>query len=189
MNFMTADTAYSMYPKATFDKRIALKFGYEWQERTERAYEKYTERGWEFVSDLTWEKVKEITPAIAPDVIRYLDDEYTWRVPLNTKGLEIAGNSTGQTDIKGKARAMPEDEQREADELTASNPFHCNSWTLNRDFNGYSSTMSLGIGYEIYHSKSMEDTYVFAERGLCEAADQLADYLEEYDPARKGGKR
>ena len=181
VNFITADMAYSLYPKATFDKRIALQFGYEWHEATEKAYKKYAERGWEFFSKLTWDKAKEIQPCIVPDTIRYLDDEHTWRVPLDTAGLELDPHPAEKDDSKGKARATPNNDAE------AVNPFYVNSWTLNRDFNGYSSSMALGIGYEVYHSKLMEETYVFAERNFCDAANQLVDYLEEYDPARKKG--
>jgi hypothetical protein len=180
VNFITADMAYSLYPKATFDKRIALQFGYEWHEATEKAYKKYAERGWEFFSKLTWDKAKEIQPCTIPDTIRYLDDEYTWRVPLDTTGLDLYP-SAKKSDSKGKSTASLDDGTETV------NPFYVNSWTLNRDFNGYSSTMTVGIGYEVYHSKSMEETYVFAERNFCDAANQLVDYLEEYDPSRKKG--
>ncbi|TEB35065.1 hypothetical protein FA13DRAFT_1728861 [Coprinellus micaceus] len=161
VNFITADMAYSLYPKATFDKRIALQFGYEWHEATGKAYKKYAERGWEFFSKLTWDKAKEIQPCTIPDTIRYLDDEHTWRVPLDTAGLDLYP-SAKKSDSKGKSYSFSY-------------------------FNGYSSTMTVGIGYEVYHSKSMEETYVFAERNFCDAANQLVDYLEEYDPSRKKG--
>ncbi|RXW17415.1 hypothetical protein EST38_g8442 [Candolleomyces aberdarensis] len=169
MNFIAHDAAYSLYPKATFDKRIAISFGWDSHEATKKALDKYSERGWSFVDDLSYQNVKAVSPAIVPDVERYLDDRDTWILPLDTDGLGV--------DADGSS-------------APSRNPFHCNSWKLKRDFHGYSTQIELGITYEIYHApKHFEHAYLIADRGLREAMDQLIDYLTEQNPSRNENKK
>ncbi|KAF6754383.1 hypothetical protein DFP72DRAFT_898916 [Ephemerocybe angulata] len=154
MNIITHDAAYALYPKATFDKRISLQ-----------AFDKYSERGWSFFTDLTAEGVRSIESSIATDITRYLDDKFTWRLPLDTGGLDL------DEDSKSKTIA-----------------FQCNSWRLNRDFNGFSTQMTLGIAYQVFPSRSLEQTYLVAEKEFGDAIDQMIDYLEVYNPSRRTRK-
>jgi hypothetical protein len=170
MNFITHDAAYSLYPKATFDKRIAVSFGWNTHEATKKALDKYTERGWAFVEDYSYQGVKAISPAIIPDVARYLDDKHTWILPLDVNGLDVEAQDASEP---------------------SRNPFHCNSWKLNRDYTGFSTQIELGISYDrIYYApKHFEHAYLIADRGLGEAMDHLVDYLAEQNRTKNENKK
>ncbi|TFK64408.1 hypothetical protein BDN72DRAFT_861377 [Pluteus cervinus] len=74
MNFITCDSAYSLFPKLTFDHPIAVMIGGR-QDICSKLYAKYEKRGWEFKD--------QIIPAgqPAPSKRRYVGDVYCWIVP------------------------------------------------------------------------------------------------------------
>lgn len=175
MNIITADTAYAFCPKATFDTRTSLGFGGIDEGQLSKAYKKYAERGWTFVKDLTWDKVQEISPSFAPETVRYLDDKYTWRVPLDVEGLQERDHQT--TAIHEGLLPLDVD------------PFVCNSWVLAKCFDGFSTTMDLNMSYFVFRSKYTENTYLVAEEQFCEAMELLDDYTCELGQGERKGMK
>lgn len=89
MNFISFNAAYSLYPIATFEDRCALGMPKaSLGGSTENALDKYVKRGWRiyFVPS----PLISISPDKPPFVLhkeRWVGDEHTWTVPLDTSGL------------------------------------------------------------------------------------------------------
>ncbi|KAH6916768.1 hypothetical protein BKA70DRAFT_1417555 [Coprinopsis sp. MPI-PUGE-AT-0042] len=172
MNFFTHIAAYSMYPSMTFDKRISLALGSETYERTAIAFQKYTSRGWSFPETLDHNSVKNMKGFLIYDTLRNLGDKHTWRVELDTQGLDL-------------------DKSSPFNSFSSANPFHCNTWTLEREYDGWSQEIEFGISYHIYRSPLLEDTYLIEGRSFREALEALEDYAQNVDPSmvNSAGKR
>jgi len=193
MNFITHDAAYSLYPKATFDKRYAFAFDWGSDEATERAYEKYTDRGWTFGHEFSYEDVKTYTPLFGIEVTRYLDDKHTWILPINTDGIypPLQSEKAEYQELNDAAYAAESHRviHFDAGGRLVPHPFHCNSWRLCRDFDGFSKNISMGTEYEVFEDNYFEHTYLIAERGLRDAIEQLEDYLFCFNTSKLEGKK
>jgi hypothetical protein len=80
MNFISYDAAYSMYPAATFDARIATVNG-EMTDKELKAIMKYQTRGWTFSTNLRLHGAK-AKRLFQFDKIRWVGDRHAWRLPL-----------------------------------------------------------------------------------------------------------
>lgn len=97
MNFITHDTAYSLYPRATFDSRLALVCPSHGPPQ-DGAIDKYFKRGWAMIYELPTDPPA--TPATAqlstpeardlaasePSFVpgtRWIDDHHAWVLPLS----------------------------------------------------------------------------------------------------------
>ncbi|TFK26737.1 hypothetical protein FA15DRAFT_636806 [Coprinopsis marcescibilis] len=87
MNFITYEGAYSLYPRATFDDRIAASNA-AITDKELRCLSKYRARGWAIVTDVTilGSKSKDIFRA---GEIRWVLDSHTWRIPLGELDLPV----------------------------------------------------------------------------------------------------
>ena len=188
MNFIAYNAAYSLYPRATFDRRVGIPFAWEASSaglsspvtpdrnkpiRREAAYSKYTDRGWTFVRDMSRKSMDSISAVIAPGVVRFLDDRFTWVVPLGTDGLDLEEPIFPCTPEK--------------------DPFIVNSWIL---WDWYPSGVEgledryesprprgarLGISYRVYQSVDyLRDTYLVADENLRVGVDNLVADARRY---------
>ncbi|TFK30730.1 hypothetical protein FA15DRAFT_629996 [Coprinopsis marcescibilis] len=171
MNFMTHAAAYSLYPIATFDKRISIPFGSEHFESTGKAYKKYTERGYTVPNNLTYSAAKIMNPFLHYEIPRSLNDRYTWRIPLNVEELDLGKESIYDTTESG-------------------NPFQCNSWTLELEFRSYSKVIAFGLSYLIFRSPYFENSYTIPDVEFREVLAQTVDYAENVEePLIEDGDR
>ncbi|KAF8900276.1 hypothetical protein CPB84DRAFT_1815433 [Gymnopilus junonius] len=81
MNVITHDTAYSLYPIATFEQKRALVISTEGSKQ-DTARTKYSERGWDMVERLTYDEVNDPRSAFAPGS-RYVGDSKCWKIPIS----------------------------------------------------------------------------------------------------------
>ena len=79
MNVISCDTAYSLYPLATFEERKALICRPPYDDRTYAAHNKYYDRGWEVREDHDYAEERFILYAQ-----RWIGDKHTWKIPLDT---------------------------------------------------------------------------------------------------------
>ncbi|KAH7924257.1 hypothetical protein BV22DRAFT_1035321 [Leucogyrophana mollusca] len=84
MNVIAFDAAYSLYPKATFNERLALKTREPGEGEHALAMAKYTTRGWTLVS-----KVKPTNKLFMPYSVRTVGDSSTWTIPLDVTGVQL----------------------------------------------------------------------------------------------------
>lgn len=86
INFISYEAAYSMYPAATFDARIATVNGDALTDKELKAITKYQSRGWTFSTNLRLRgnKAKKL---FHYDKTRWVGDRHAWWLPL--KKLDI----------------------------------------------------------------------------------------------------
>ena len=172
MNFITHNMAYSLYPRATFDERVAFKLRSDKIEGTRTAYKKYSERGWNFVI-VPWQYRRlngALEHLMLTDVARSLDDRYTWRVSLNTAGLELDGPSNATH--RESTNDMREQPQLQ-DKL-----FQRNSWTLRSDYDFRPWTrMKNSVEHMILHSERLKQTHCVAREAESEMQDSIEKIL------------
>ncbi len=95
MNAITVDTAISLFPEASFEKNLNLYLGRGRPENCRPALKKYEERGWKLVEELTEDQLN----AAAGDELmfwhgkRWVQDSHTWRLPLDTTGIQFDAQS------------------------------------------------------------------------------------------------
>ena len=88
MNLITYDTAYSLYPRATFEERRTILFGDSKSSSTFTALQKYEDRGWEVVeSSLFTDELRGPVQSVRGDSIRFVNDSTSWIVPLDMIGV------------------------------------------------------------------------------------------------------
>jgi hypothetical protein len=87
MNFLTSDTAYSLYPHATFNLRVALSFA-GLSQSDQDALGKYAERGWSFVSHRFPLNMRDSHQWWYLGRRRRPTDRYAWRIPLVEQSKE-----------------------------------------------------------------------------------------------------
>ncbi|KAG1808339.1 hypothetical protein EV424DRAFT_202534 [Suillus variegatus] len=88
MNFIAFDAAYSLYPVATFEKRDTLSV---WRARPLHDLTvviKYGERGFAWISTLPAGTSPQ-NSAFYPFTDRTVGDRYTWKLPLDTRGVAL----------------------------------------------------------------------------------------------------
>ncbi|KAG0698143.1 hypothetical protein DFH29DRAFT_113876 [Suillus ampliporus] len=88
MNFIAFDAAYSLYPVATFEDRDTLSV---WRARPLHDLTvviKYGERGFAWHSTLP-AGISPQTSPFHPFTDRTVGDQYTWRLPLDTAGVDL----------------------------------------------------------------------------------------------------
>ncbi|KAG1862865.1 hypothetical protein C8R48DRAFT_708701 [Suillus tomentosus] len=88
MNFITFDAAYSLYPVATFEKRETLSV---WRARPLHDLTvviKYGERGFAWISTLP-AGTSPRNSVFYPFTDRTVGDRYTWKLPLDTRGVAL----------------------------------------------------------------------------------------------------
>lgn len=88
MNLITFDSAYSLYPRATFEERRTLAL----HVRTpgeELARSKYVDRGWRLQTDLWPHDERNPKLAFYLGTLRTMGDKLSWVVPLDTTGVDM----------------------------------------------------------------------------------------------------
>lgn len=88
MNFIAFDATYSLYPVATFEKRDTLSV---WRARPLHDLTvviKYGERGFAWISTLPAGTSPQ-NSAFYPFTDRTVGDRYTWKLPLDTRGVAL----------------------------------------------------------------------------------------------------
>lgn len=87
MNFITYDTAYSLYPWATFEERQNLAL-VNTDGPARQCLAKYARRGWSTLANV-WPHSPDITASFFVDVDRHCQDRHAWRLPLNMTGVQV----------------------------------------------------------------------------------------------------
>ncbi|KAK7696092.1 hypothetical protein QCA50_000735 [Cerrena zonata] len=83
MNVISFETAYSLYPKATFEKRQSLVCPGTGRDE-DAALQKYENRGWTMATtDLTWARDLEPCFHIVYHRVRFMGDSFCWTIPLD----------------------------------------------------------------------------------------------------------
>lgn len=90
MNVISYDTAYSLYPRETFEEHRALVCSSPGPSQ-EPALIKYRGRGWTFLEELTARDQYDHRSSFRIGY-RWIDDDKTWIIPLNTERLLIPNN-------------------------------------------------------------------------------------------------
>ncbi|KLO11402.1 hypothetical protein SCHPADRAFT_998949 [Schizopora paradoxa] len=85
MNAITHKAAYSLFPKATFEEKVAL-FTAIRETKHENALQKYIDRGWKLVKFITPE-VQQNPHSSLRYGRRWVSDNKSWVLPLDTTGL------------------------------------------------------------------------------------------------------
>ncbi|THG92457.1 hypothetical protein EW026_g8454 [Hermanssonia centrifuga] len=86
LNLIAWDTAYSLYPHATFERRLSLfLLG---RKRDESAIQKYENRGWKMLYDIPLRDPTHVSPdfTFAP---RWIGDGHSWTIRLPTEGIVL----------------------------------------------------------------------------------------------------
>lgn len=83
MNIISFDTAYALYPRATFEERRSLIC------READGLDKYRARGWKMLYHLTMEERYSHKSSFRIGY-RWIDDNISWIIPLNTDDLLIS---------------------------------------------------------------------------------------------------
>ncbi|OBZ78027.1 NADPH-dependent methylglyoxal reductase GRE2 [Grifola frondosa] len=97
MNLITYNTAFSLYPYETFERREAMAIAAD--EHQADALRKYARRGWRIIANET-SLIQMSLSAHAPrtalfadhfafDTTRWLDDSISWVIPLDTTGVTL----------------------------------------------------------------------------------------------------
>jgi hypothetical protein len=79
MNILTHDTAYSFFPRATFEDRISLSLSQG--SRNESALTKYANRGWTILEWITSADLSN-RKFLFPQKLRYVGDTDCWKMPI-----------------------------------------------------------------------------------------------------------
>lgn len=87
MNVISFETAYSLYPWATFEERRSL-VNVSTSIRHERAFEKYATRGWTIVRDIPLAEQINRKQTFRMGS-RWIDDASSWVIPLDMEGVEL----------------------------------------------------------------------------------------------------
>jgi hypothetical protein len=95
MNLITHDTAYSLYPRATFEERRPLVHHADTIDRAQ-ALTKYKGRGWTVVMKISVEESQDPRSAFSVGM-RYLGDRKCWTLPLTPKIDMAAGHMETHT--------------------------------------------------------------------------------------------
>lgn len=166
MNVITPYAAYALYASATFDMRKAMKLCPDFRRRTEAetVSERYIQRGWTHISPTTDEEIRQVSPLFFPNIVRFVNDRKTWKVPLDVVGLSKSHSGhPSQLD-----------------------PFVCNSWRLARALGLFSDiARDLSMVYNVRHPKTAQNTYLVAEQQLVDAMEELEDYVCESSERRE----
>ena len=85
MNFITFDSAYSLYPSATFQHRLNLVLKHD-TPKDMKCITKYANRGWHPVFN-NHEPQHRVPDTFYVDVDRFVGDKKCWKVPLDIAGL------------------------------------------------------------------------------------------------------
>jgi hypothetical protein len=150
MNFITFDAAYALYPQATFEDRQALSFA-ELSQRDTVALGKYATRGWSIAANI-WPRAGQTKTLFHPDITRWVRDQHTWMIPLDTDGV------TPPPLLSPPSAPFGED------------PAVFNSWKLKKEGSSYR------IGCNIVHSTIFRHQYLVADKELFE---NLLAFLKE----------
>lgn len=87
MNLITYDTAYALYPRATFEERRTILFGDSLSSMP--ALQKYEDRGWEVVqASSSTNELRGPVQSFCGDSIRFVNDSTSWVLPLDMIGVE-----------------------------------------------------------------------------------------------------
>ena len=101
MNFATSNKAYSLYPRATFERRISLICESDDEDRSSLAHEKYRRRGWILQVEFPIESMvaNYQMPAYSGDrSMREVGDKYCWTIPIIGSKESTGDDSTNPVD-------------------------------------------------------------------------------------------
>ncbi len=87
MNAITHKAAYSLFPKATFEKNLTL-FTAVRETKHEEAIRKYIDRGWILKKSISSEEQRDDGNAPLRYEKRWVTDSKSWVIPLDTTGLD-----------------------------------------------------------------------------------------------------
>lgn len=120
MNVITSMNAYSLYPRATFEDRVAVKLNTPGK-HAPSAIDKYRTRGWKIFETIDDKNAEVFNKSFEFDEKRWVGDELTWTIPLPQDGVEQPGESIFRSYMFAPGR---EDPQANRDCVTI------NSWSL-----------------------------------------------------------
>ncbi|KIJ15742.1 hypothetical protein PAXINDRAFT_114105 [Paxillus involutus ATCC 200175] len=88
MNFITSDSAYSLYPRATFEDRCSLGMPNS-RSLIEKVVQKYVRRGWRiYFMPTPFDSANPTKPPFMLDSARWVCDKHTWVLPLDMTGVK-----------------------------------------------------------------------------------------------------
>ena len=104
MNFATSRKAYSLYPRATFERRTSLICESDDENKSSLAHEKYRRRGWNLRVQFPFKSM--VTnyqmPAYSGDRSRReIGDKYCWTIPIIGSEESAGDDSTNPLVIDG----------------------------------------------------------------------------------------
>ncbi|TDL16734.1 hypothetical protein BD410DRAFT_755116 [Rickenella mellea] len=85
MNVISARTAYSLYPRATFEESRALVCNPS-MDILHDAFRKYAARGYQIIANLSLDDVRSPVCSLRTST-RWADDNMAWTLPLNMEGV------------------------------------------------------------------------------------------------------
>lgn len=91
MNIIAYNTAYSLYPRSTYENRRALLMRTPApSDRHYQAIKKYEKRGWKMIqscSECLHSGQNDLSAF--GEMERYIGDKYTWTIPLTVDGVQV----------------------------------------------------------------------------------------------------
>ena len=157
MNVIAWDRAYCLYPRATFEARLAL-YCQTVDERDLIVIDKYRARGWDIVHE--WPALHPATArplpiSLIPLAPRWIGDRHAWSLPLSLTGITLPS-------------AIGRSPPRTAD------PVLCSSWTvIPRRAPGlmgwwegqvYRTPRGMRVDYKVVDADGFRHRYVVAPR-------------------------
>ncbi|EIM84863.1 uncharacterized protein STEHIDRAFT_61050 [Stereum hirsutum FP-91666 SS1] len=97
MNLISFDTAYSLYPRATFKER-RMQLMREITPEEVKAISKYGRRGFQIAATYLWPYAGS-DPCLVLDTVRNVNDRFTWRVALDTTGVDPRSKLTPTSNV------------------------------------------------------------------------------------------
>jgi hypothetical protein len=88
MNLISFETAYSLYPKETFETRRLLIFEYA-SPNQDIARAKYASRGWELLGNVTDDEKTSLYSSLRQGV-RWIGDSFSWSLPLGSEDVDLS---------------------------------------------------------------------------------------------------
>ncbi|TFK63308.1 hypothetical protein BDN72DRAFT_902536 [Pluteus cervinus] len=136
MNFITHDTAYSLFPYATFEERVALVIK---KSRDERCLDKYRARGWTILNQVPLAEARDprsdfYSRSRRNGTTRYVGDKRCWTIPLSPK---LEAGTSGSTK-------------------------YLNSWQLFHKDTDTPNSYGCDMRFKILRSRILENSYTIA---------------------------
>lgn len=97
MNLISFDTAYSLYPRATFKER-RMQLMREITTEEVKAISKYGRRGFQIAATYIWPYAGS-DPCLVLDTVRNVNDRFTWRIALDTTGVDPRSKLTPTSNV------------------------------------------------------------------------------------------